>query len=246
MGARSMVVWSVLVGAVAACDDGGGTGVADTFGVRDNGASGGVFTDAGPALAFDPASCEDEPSSAVLVVSGLDDGALTIDGQTVVRETGAFDSVEDAVASLSFAGPMVQLSQRQVVGPLAFWEALPHDFGAVAWLDTRVADVVFAGSVVWAGQGGPNALPAETAVLVGGDPATPPAYTVVANRYWTNAAMAPDLARLGIRSEVVARYTACGEPTIVVYVYTPSVGITSPAAARGLVIVSGHRAETRL
>lgn len=197
-------------------------------------------------LRFDPASCEAEPSSSVLSIAGLDTGDLQPEGTRTVRETGRFATIEEAIDSLTFAGPSVRFSKTVAVGDLELWEAPPADFGAMAWVDTRLAEVTFAGSVVWSGGGAPSFPLDETTVLVGGPPTPTPTATLVPNPRWDDEAIARRVLALGLRSEVVARYTACGAPSIAAHVYTPTVGTTDPARARGLVVVAGRRAATQL
>lgn len=218
----------LLAAALAACADAPG---GDTPG-----------PESGAPLAFDPATCESEPSASVLVVFGLDDGDFGVERAVVVHGTGTFTSPADAVASLHFSGPSIQLTRRLAVGPLDLWEASPSDFGAIAWIDTRINEIVFSGSVLWAGGGNSTRPPADTSVLVGGAPTAQPLLTRVPNEQLDDDALLAAVARFGVRSEVVARYTACGQPVIAAHFYTPAVGATNVAAARGLVLVAGKRA----
>lgn len=201
--------------------------------------------DSTPALRFDPATCEVEPSTTVLQTSELDTGLFTIDGLTVVRETGAFDSARDAALSFDAGGPELAPELEGSHGPLERWEQRPSDFGGIVWVDTRIAEIVFAGSVVWMG-GGSAAPPAQTVVLTGGPPAAVPTYIHALNENWDedDYPVAPSVFATAVRTEAVARYTACGDPTIVVYIYTPRVGLTDATVARGIVMVAGYRATT--
>lgn len=195
-----------------------------------------------PELRFSPLDCEEEWSTSVLVMFGLDDGDLRVERLVVTRETGAFTTPEEAVASLSFGGPVSALEKVHNVGPLELWEAPAIDFGAIAWIDTILSEVAFSGSVIW--SGGYDADPVEdSSVLIGGPPAVAPAIQFAPNRFWQDEGTQDRIAEFGVRTEVVARYAACGETSVVVYVYTPVVGGVDPRAARGLVLVSGYRSS---
>lgn len=197
-------------------------------------------------LAFDPSSCESTESSSFLLVAGLDDGQLAASSMSTIRPSGDYSDVEEVLGSLAFPGPDLHFIKAFEAGPLQLWTAAPNDFGAIAWIDSRAVEVVFSGTVVRAaGAGITNPSGESDDVLVGGPPDTEPPYVVAPNPYWTKTALNDAVFELAARTEVVARYSACGDTTIVAYIYTPVVGLVDEHAARGLVLVSGHRATQR-
>lgn len=198
-------------------------------------------------LAFDPTTCESSASSSFLLVTGLDDGQLAASSMSTVHSSGDYPDAEAALGSLAFPGPTIHFTKSFEAGSLQLWTAPPNDFGAIAWVDSLAAEVVFSGTVVRsAGAGITNPSGESDNVLVGGPPDTEPPFVVAPNPYWAKSATIDSVFELAARTEVVARYLACGDPTIVAYIYTPVVAFVDEHAARGLVLVSGHRATQRL
>lgn len=195
-------------------------------------------------LRFSKADCEAEWSTSALVVFGLDDRDLRVERATVVRETGMFSTSEEAVASLTFGGPVGLFKRVFTAGSLELWEAPAIDFGAMAWVDTTTSEVVISGAVIWAG--GSDASPKEdTTLLIGAPPAIKPTVVFAPNSHWRDEEVTSAVADFGLRTEVVARYTACENVSVIVYVYTPVVGGVDARAARGVILVSGHRSGGR-
>lgn len=225
MGHRPLTAWLLVASCMFACSD-----LIDATG-------------SDQPLRFDPTTCEVTPSSSVLVVFGLDDGDLGLERLDVIRETGAHGTVEEALAAAPIPNrPAMTLSDS--LGPFRRWNGQAGEFGGVAWIDERVAEVVFAGPVIaYFGPTSTDHPPADASILVGALPDPPPSVRVSRNSHWGDNAVVDAIGRLGLRTAAYARYAACGEPTVVVYVYTLSIAPLVPAQARGLLLVGGRRAE---
>lgn len=195
-------------------------------------------------LKFDPLSCETEESTTLAVIRGLDSSLLEFESISTIHSTGQHASTREIADGLVFGGPVFSLEKVNVLGVFEMWEDPPNDYGAVAWLDSSLKELVFAGQVIRVGSSPdepPRQPPVE--VLVGALPKPMPSVSFAPNLSWFDFDTTEDLVELAVRSEVVARYLSCGVPEIVAYVYTPIVGIVDVPSARGLVMVHGHRAN---
>lgn len=202
--------------------------------------------DAPPASVFDPASCDAEPSTAVIAVSGLAGRSLAIEGARISHYNGSYQTSAEAISDLRFPGPVSEFANTTTVGPIELWEAKPNDFGAVAFVDARAVEVVFAGSVIWTGVGAQITQYTDRVVPLSTSPAPIAEIAKIANRYWTNEALIDEAIKLALRSEIAYSYAACDNLTALFYVYTPSVGSADEVSARALLIIAGHRALARL
>ncbi len=208
------------------------------------------------ALALQPApalaQCSTGDFMAVFVLGGLDPGfenpqaeilSVTPVGEaTYPPESTVYQNVMTAFngevnPAIQSAGPY---------GDLTTWVGLQHSSQALT--DRRDGAVLFAGSVVWMGQGHIYAPAASThAWQTGGILAPAPgSVTVIDNPDWpdsggaTNAELA-DMAVAYLRTtDVLVSFGTCGSYAVTSWVYTPTLGVLNPAVAKLIVVVEGR------
>jgi len=121
----------------------------------------------------------------------------------------------------------------------------PPDYGSSVILDLRTSQMPFLGTVAWSGQG-EVLIPDESThgwSVVEGDPASAPASIEVFDSDLfgimdQSAFIDQVLAELR-QTDVLHSFAACGEYTVVVYPYTPTVNPLDPMAVKAVVMVNG-------
>ena len=130
----------------------------------------------------------------------------------------------------------------------SFYVSSPGDFGAVAIVDSRTGEVVFAGSVVWAGTGSlriPLTATHEISTS-SGLPAAPPTRidTIPALEwYWEwpePQQVTEDAVEFLRQTDLLRGFAACGDYSVVGFTYTPTIGLIDPEIASQVIIVNGR------
>ncbi len=198
------------------------------------------------------AQCADPPAVAVFVLGGLIPGFEDLQVQTLaVRTVSAptYPSEADIAAGImtAFAGEVnPSLGVAATAGDLAAWTGLQSSSQALA--DRRDGAVLFAGSVVWAGEGHIYVPAASTHdwATAGQTAPAPASLDVFPNAEWeglggmASADLAALAAALLRTTDVAASFAACGDYTMTSWVYTPAVGAVDAGAARLIVTLAGH------
>ena len=131
----------------------------------------------------------------------------------------------------------------------ALWIAQPVDFGAGTIVDTRNADVGFAGEITWAGTGSivrPVSSTHEVAPLPG-FPAGPPAeVATLLTPFWYGSDLPPQEELTGVavdylRATTLLRdFDGCGPYEAVGFAYTPAVGELIEEEIVEVVVIGGR------
>lgn len=138
------------------------------------------------------------------------------------------------------------------LGDYGLYYASPGDFGAVTIIDRGTAQIVFAGTVVWMGDGSVvvPATATHASPPVPGPPASPPAsLEVFASAEWgsgwgTPEALAQSALACAAQTDFLRGMANCGPYSVVAYTYTPTVGATDPYAAMEVLIIRGTVDDT--
>jgi hypothetical protein len=144
-----------------------------------------------------------------------------------------------------YLGPFHRVS---TAGHYHLYLSWPNDFGAVAIVDVRTGDVVFAGSVVWAGAGSLRIPLNATHELSTspGPPAAPPLRIdtlPAAEWYWDwpePQQVTEDAVEVLRQTDLLRGFASCSDYNVVGFTYTPAVGIIDPERASQVIIVSGR------
>jgi len=197
----------------------------------------------------DPTECDPRRVTSVLSFGGLGEGAVAFEDVAFVVASEQFASFEEAQAMLASlcSGPCYGFpgEDQGAFGELEYFYAREGDFGGALFIDRQTFDPVFAGTIVWMGGGGrywPSAQSPVDPLRFGGSPVAPEFSGVVVapNSHWTSSPAAQEAWELARSSDLLASYEACGDFSVVVWVYTPSVGLTDPEVAKVLVMVTGQ------
>jgi hypothetical protein len=201
----------------------------------------------GPAAA----DCSDGEVSAVLRISGLLPGeALSVDvlavtplGLVTYPDDNAI--IADLLTLMPDVAPIWQ--PQGDAGPISLFVSPPMDFGGAALVDRRDGAILFAGTVVWSGQGQVVTPVASTHTWTGGlpEPASAPASLDVLILDWddsfgTPAAITDAALEILRRTDVVHSFAGCGEYSVVAFLSPPTVGTVDPAVAELVVVVQGR------
>lgn len=201
----------------------------------------------GPATA----DCSDGEVSAVFRISGLLPGeAMSVD-VLAVTPLGMVTYPDDnaIIAGLLALLPDVAPAWQPLAdaGPVTLFASPPADFGGAALVDRRDGAILFAGTVVWSGQGHVVTPAVSTHTWTGGlpEPAASPASLGIMVMEWddyhgTPAAITDAALEILRRTDVLHSFAACGEYSVAAFIYTPAVGDLVATVAELVVVVQGR------
>ncbi len=200
--------------------------------------------------------CSEIEVTAVVLASGIGPGQdLEIDLLhlfPVWQITNPSDEeLYEAVDSLYVDDPhyiIYDQTWTNTVGNFRLYWSMPMDFGTSTIIDWRNACAVFAGTVVWAGQGHvvlPDSSSHDFGALMPNPAPAPSSLEILPNGFWGDSAGTP----VEIADEVMGElrqtdllhsFAECGEYSVVAFIYTPSVYITDPAVAQAVILINGY------
>ncbi len=196
------------------------------------------------------ADCSDDEMTAVFVVDGVYPGLVmsisTLEMSPVTDITSpSEEEMRDAVMEV-FQGGIFSL--HDCLGHYCFYYWSPSDYGGAAFIDDRTGDVLFAGRVIWSGQG--DVLVPETSSHEWSFPdetlaPEPQQIDVYHNfEYWPEEETEEEITDRVLhhlrRTDVLKSFAECGPYSVMSYLYLPTVGCVDPFVAKSVVIVSGH------
>lgn len=131
-------------------------------------------------------------------------------------------------------------------GDLTTWVGLQNSSRALT--DRRDGAVLFAGSVVWMGQGQLDVPAASTHAWQTGpiQAPAPGSVTVIDNPDWPDDGIAGDAESAAMAvaclrtTDVLVSFGACGPHTVTSWIYAPTLGVLDPGVAKLIVIVEGR------
>ncbi len=196
------------------------------------------------------ADCSDVELTAVFLVSDiypLGAPQLTLLDIAAIGPVTNPSEVE-MVAAAQAVQPESYYHHMAQAGPFHLFVSEPDDWGACAIVDGRDGRVVFAGTVIWMGEGTVT-LPVESSHLWAfspGDPAPPPeSIDILPNGYWSDQyGTQVDITGAVVEylrdSNVMHSFGDCDSYDVVSYIYTPTVGTVWPDVASSVIILSGR------
>lgn len=203
------------------------------------------------------AQCGQEVT-AVMLVSGIYPGTAPQAHLLSIHRRAAVTSPSDEqlMAAVTAAyvnsiyaheAPALHHARTGTAGHFALYTASPSDFGAATFIDQGSGEVVFAGAMLFMGEG-TVVLPAagtHACVIVPDPPAALPGESVaLPNSLWYDFSGTADelLSRalaFAAQTDFLHAMAGCGAYSVVGYVYTPAVGPTSPYIALEVLVFSG-------
>lgn len=209
-----------------------------------------LLSDLHPAPAS--AQCSEQDHVAVFILDGLDPGFVSLQTELLaVTPVGpvTYPPEEDVYRNImAVLGDQANpsLAPAQLVGNMWSWIGLQSSSQSL--VDRRDGAVLFAGSVIWAGQGQMLCPTGSTHEweIPGGEPAPAPATTAVLdNDSWIGPGVptVDELTALAVEhlrtTDVLHSFGACGPYVVTGWIYTPAVGVVDPGAARLVIAVEG-------
>lgn len=153
-----------------------------------------------------------------------------------------------AIDSVFEHDPLYAFRRVATAGDYFFYASSPRDFGAAAVVDSRSGDVVFAGTVVWAGRGSLR-IPGSAMQVISVSPALPAAPPSQVETfpdfawYWEwpePQQLTENTVQFLRQTDLLRAFATCGNYTVVGFTYTPAIGKIDPEVASQVIIVSGR------
>lgn len=197
----------------------------------------------GPALA----DCSETDMSAVILISGIHplDMSMDVLSVTPLGEV-TYPDLATINGNLQAVMPTVPplYYQAGTYGNVGLFRVDPADFGAAALVDLRDGQVLFGGTVVWAGQGQVVVPAASTHDwFLRPYPAVGPGFLYIIPSPWPDdeeidlyVDQALDMV---LATDVLHSFGECGEYSVVAYFYTPTVGMLDPDVVQMVLVVQG-------
>ena len=199
------------------------------------------------------AQCSEQDHVAVFILDGLEQGFVSLQVELLAVTTVGpvtYPPEQDVYRGImAVLGDQANpsLAPAELAGNMWSWIGLQSSSQSL--VDRRDGAVLFAGSVIWAGQGQmlcPTGSTHEWGFL-GGEPAPAPAtVAVLDNDYWDGPGVPPveELTARAVEhlraTDVLHGFGACGPYVVTGWIYTPAVGVVDPGAARLVVAVEGN------
>ena len=193
------------------------------------------------------ADCSETEMSAVFLISGVHDLEMSVDVLAVSPVGEAtYPDMTTINASLQAIMPSVPplFSHRGTFGNIGVFSVDPMDFGATALVDMRDGQVLFGGTVVWAGQGEVVHPAASTHEwFLRPYPAIGPGYLYIIPSEWPSDEeidyfVDDGLAQI-LATDVMESFGNCGEYSVTAFFYLPTVGLIDPTVAQLVLVVQG-------
>lgn len=196
------------------------------------------------------ADCSDHEMTAVFVVDevypGLEMSISTLEMSPVTDITNpSGDEMLNSVMEVFQGGTF---SPQDCQGHYCFFYWPPMDSGGAAFVDDRTGDVLFAGSIIWSGQG--DVLVPETSSNEWSFPdetlaPEPQQVDVYPNHdYWSEEETEEEITARVLthlrQTDVLKSFAGCEPYSVMSYLYLPTVGVVDPMLAKSVIIVSGH------
>jgi len=196
------------------------------------------------------ADCSDDEMTAVFVVDGVYPGLeLSISTLAMSPVTDITNpSAEEMLNSVMEVFQGGAFSPQDCLNHFCFFYWSPVDFGGAAFVDDRTGDVLFAGSIIWSGQG--HVLVPETSSNEWSFPdetlaPEPQQVDIYPNHdFWPDEVTEEEITDQVLthlrQTDVLKSFANCGPYSVMSYLYLPTVGVVDPLVAKSVIFVSGH------